>query len=342
MEREKKKILVTGANGHLGQACIRDLKKNGFDVRAAIRDFNDSRKLNGLMEQNVEVVYADLLDRGSLDLACKDCDGVFQLASVYQFCKPSNVGNMIQTGTTGVQNILNASLKAGVNRVIFTSSVVAVGATKKGMQPATEKNWNKDFSVPYFYQKTVGEQLAIELAKEIHLDLITVCPGVILGPFFNKNTPSIDNIEAIAKGAMVFGVPDITLATVDVRDVATMLRLCLERGVPGERYLAIENNHSIHAIAKTIKSIGVEGRISLNVLPKFIQPVLPVFDFFSSKLFGYPRTISSALERTLRGKDLIFNGSKSYQMLDWTPKFSLRDSLSETLKTLRKNGVLKH
>ncbi len=337
---KKKKILVTGANGHLGQACVRDLKENGFEVRAAVRDLNDRKKLCGLTNLNVEIVYADLLEKGSLDLACEGCDGVFQLASVYQFCKPSDVENMVQTGTIGVKNILQASLKARVSRVIFTSSVVAIGATKKGSHPATEKNWNKDFSVPYFYQKTIGEQMAIDLAKEINLDVITICPGVILGPFFQKNTPSVDNIEAIAKGAMAFGVPDITLATVDVRDVATVHRLCFERGVRGERYLAVENNYSIHEIAKTIKSIGVEGKIGLKVLPRCIQPILPLFDFVNSKLFGYPRTISYALEKTLRGKDLIFDGSKSHEMLNWRPKIGLKESIAETLKVLRKNGKI--
>ena len=176
------------------------------------------------------------------------------------------------------------------------------------------------------------------MAGQIGIDLVTVCPGVVLGPYFQKSTPSIDNIEAIAKGAFLFGAPNISLATVDVRDVASAHRLAFEKGTPGGRYIAIEGNYSMRVIAERLHDIDPNVKRPLMTMPSVIQPLLPLFDLINSKILGHPRTISRKLERSLRGRDLIFDDTASRNALKWQPHYSLRESLLETLITLRKNG----
>ena len=338
----KQRILVTGANGHIGQACVRDLLQNGYAVRASVRDIMNSEKTAGLSSLDIDIVEANLFDQESLDRACDGCDGVFQLAAIYEFFSDAESSIIEKTGTDGAHNLLKAAAKANISRVVLTSSIVAIGPTEKGTQPATEECWNTDCQVPYFRQKTYGERLAREVAGKIGIDLVTVCPGVVLGPFFQKSTPSIDNIEAIAKGALLFGAPDISLATVDVRDVASAHRLAFEKGTPGGRYIAIEGNYSMRVIAERLHDIDPNVKRPLMKMPRFIQPLLPLFDLMNAKILGHPRTVNRELEKFLRGKDLIFDGSASRSALTWQPRYGLGDSLSETLNTLRQNGRYGH
>ena len=334
----QKRILVTGANGHVGQACVRDLLQNGYNVRASVRDIKNAEKTAGLSDLGIDIVEADLFDQASLDRACDGCDSVFQLAAIYEFFGNTDQSIFEKTGTGGASNLLKAAAKANIKRVVLTSSIVAVGPTERGMPPATEEHWNTDLQVPYFREKTDGERFARKVAGQIGIDLVTVCPGVVLGPYFQKSTPSIDNIEAIAKGALLFGVPNVSLATVDVRDVASAHRLAFEKGAPGGRYIAIEGNYSMRVIAERLHDIDPDVKRPLMTMPSFIQPLLPLFDLMNSKILGHPRTISRELEKSLRGRDLIFNNTASRNALMWQPHYGLLDSLSETLNTLRQNG----
>ena len=333
----QQRILVTGANGHVGQACVRDLLQNGYDVRASVRDIMDAGKTAGLSDLGIDIVEADLFDQDSLDRACVGCHSVFQLAAIYEFFGDAQGSIIEKTGTSGASNLLKAAAKANIKRVVLTSSIVAVGPTER-KPPATEEHWNADLQVPYFREKTDGERFARKVAGQIGIDLVTVCPGVVLGPYFQKSTPSIDNIEAIAKGALLFGAPNVSLATVDVRDVASAHRLAFEKGAPGGRYIAIEGNYSMRIIAERLHDIDPNVKRPLMTMPRLIQPLLPLFDLLNSKILGHPRTISRQLEKSLRGKDLIFDGTASRNALSWQPKYGLRDSLSETLNTLRQNG----
>ncbi len=334
----QQRILVTGANGHIGQACVRDLLQNGYDVRASVRDIMDAEKTASLSDLGIDIVEADLFDQDSLDRACVGCDSVFQLAAIYEFFSNADENIIEKTGIDGAKNILKAAAKANIKRVVLTSSIVAVGPTERGMPPATEEHWNADLAVPYFREKTYGERFARQVAGQIGIDLVTVCPGVVLGPYFQKSTPSIDNIEAIAKGALFFGAPDLSLATVDVRDVASAHRLAFEKGTPGGRYIAIEGNYSMRVIAERLHDIDPSVKRPLMTMPSLIQPLLPLFDLMNSKMLGHPRTISHELEKCLRGKDLIFDDTASRNALKWQPQYSLRESLLETLITLQKNG----
>ena len=81
----QQRILVTGANGHVGQACVRDLLQNGYNVRASVRDIKNAEKTAGLSDLDIDIVEADLFDQESLDRACDGCDSVFQLAAIYEF-----------------------------------------------------------------------------------------------------------------------------------------------------------------------------------------------------------------------------------------------------------------
>lgn len=332
------RILVTGANGHLGQACVRDLLEHGYEVRASVRNLKSAAKIEGLSKLDIELVEADLFDQGSLDDACKDCDGVFQLAACYQFFQVFDEHQMVKTGTEGAKNLLRAAEKSGVSRVVLTSSIAAIGPTTKGMPPATETDWNTDISIPYFRQKIEGERAARDLVKELSVDLVTVCPGMVIGPYFRKNTPSVDNIEAIAKGALFWGAPNIRLALVDVRDAAIVHRLSFERGISGGRYLAVENSYSMYSIVKHLNTVDPKIKLPLVQLPSFFNVLLPLFDAVNSRICNCPRIINREMEKAFRGKDFVFSGDQTRIALNWEPNFSLTESLAGTLDTLRENG----
>ena len=94
----------------------------------------------------------------------------------------------------------------------------------------------------------------------------------------------------------------------------------------------------MRVIAERLHDIDPNVKRPLMTMPSSIQPLLPLFDLINSKILGHPRTISRELERSLRGRDLIFDDTVSRNALAWQPNYGLRDSLSETLNTLRQNG----
>ena len=146
----QQRILVTGANGHVGQACVRDLLQNGYDVRASIRDIMDAEKTAGFSDMDIDIVEADLFDQESLDRACDGCDSVFQLAAIYEFFSNADESIFEKTGKGGASNLLKAAAKANIKRVVLTSSIVAVGPTERGMPPANEEDWNGLYFKSYF------------------------------------------------------------------------------------------------------------------------------------------------------------------------------------------------
>ena len=139
-----------------------------------------------------------------------------------------------------------------------------------GGSPAVDENaWTTDLRVPYFRAKTLAERRAWELARELKLDLVTVLPGPFGGPGFVRNTPSIDVIEAIMKGAMRVAAPPVSFPYVDVRDVARAHVLALGSRASG-RFIAIDEPvPTLAEIAHLMNAIDRRVPAPLMTLPAF-------------------------------------------------------------------------
>jgi dihydroflavonol-4-reductase len=260
------RILVTGANGHLGANIVRSLLQKGYQVVPFVRRNADLRGLAGL---NLTYCYGDVLDPASLLAACQGCDAVIHTAAVYTF-RPRNVAEVTQAAVVGTRNMLTAAKAAGVRRLVYTSSTGAIGYSASPTDIRTEADWHDDAHVPYYAAKVESEREACRLAEELGVPTVRLCPSTIVGPYDYRITPSTRVIlDLIHNGNTYEGGSNI----VDVRDVAETHIAALQLGEPGCRYaVGGANLHSVELGAIVSAYTGTK----LRKLPKARWLVLPM------------------------------------------------------------------
>ena len=147
-----KNVVVTGANGHLGCALVHELLKHGYNVTATVRNSNDKSLTAQLHEaaekhdaiERLEIVEGELMDEGCWNEILSDKDGLFQVAAVYKTMSKNPQTEIIEPSIVGTLNPLRAAVNNGVSRVVYTSSIAAVG----GMPEKRSKN-------EFFYKWTI-------------------------------------------------------------------------------------------------------------------------------------------------------------------------------------------
>ena len=224
-------ILVTGATGFIGSQITRQLVEKGEDVRVLLRNTSNTANIKDL---EVEKVYGDILDKDSLKSAIKGCNTLYHTAGYVSF-KKSDYDKMNNINVNGSRNILSAAKEEGVGRVLFTSSVAALGPSKPG-ELIDENNEFRIFdeNIGYINSKYLAEKIALEFSKE-GLPVTILNPSVVIGP---------GDIYLSSSGSVLWyckkkfpGYMDGTLNLVDVEDVARGHLLAEEKGKVGERYI---------------------------------------------------------------------------------------------------------
>ncbi|MFB3090570.1 MAG: NAD-dependent epimerase/dehydratase family protein, partial [Gammaproteobacteria bacterium] len=210
------KTLITGANGFIGSAVMRHLLDVGHDIRAFVRPGSDRKNLEGFP---VEVVEGDLNDKVSLVQAVRGCNAVFHLAADYRLWIP-DPDNMYQTNVKGTRELMLASAEAGVEKIVYTSSVSVLGLNKDG-SPANEDTPMavKDMIGHYKRSKYQAEKEVIKLVNEHGLPAVIVNPSTPLGPRDIKPTPT-GNIVVETLNDRMPAYVDTGLNIVHVDDVA--------------------------------------------------------------------------------------------------------------------------
>lgn len=330
------RILVTGANGHLGTNLVSELLGAGHTVRGSVRSLGDAVRTDHLRALGpVELVEADLDQPDSLAAAMSGQDALLHAAAVYALHAPGRDDEIIRASVNGAEAALRAAHKAGVNRVVMTSSVVTLPLSLPGGAAVDESDWTADIRVPYVRAKTEGEKRAWQIATELDLDLATVLPGACGGPGFERNTPTIDFVETIMKGAMQFGAPPFNYPYVDVRDVARGHRLVIESGAKG-RFIAINDRQpTMTEIAQTMHAIDPKIPRPMMTLPPFMMPALPFMDTVSSMISGSPKSVTPELAGMLKGRVWNVSNEKIRREIGWAPQISIKQSLAATISAIR-------
>jgi dihydroflavonol-4-reductase len=240
-----KRVLVTGANGHLGAHVVRSLLKRGHAVAAMVRQGADMRGLAGL---DVERRYGDIMDRASLVTACDGCQAVVHTAAVYRVWA-KNDAEVLQPALVGTRNIFAAAREAGVERLVYTSSIAAVGYSPDPGQLRNESHWHDDARNVYFVSKLQSEREALRLSQELDLPTIRICPASAYGPYDFRITPSMRRLlNTIHTGEVFQGGESV----VDIRDVAEVHAAAVEHGQPGGRYVYGGANLTQHDLAALV------------------------------------------------------------------------------------------
>ncbi len=234
------KVLVTGGNGHVGNTLAKTLCERGYAVRATVRNPDEVRQAGIFAGHDIELCRADIRDEPAMRQAMKDVAGVFQVAALYNYDEQSLGEGIVENNTEGSLAVLRAARATGVRRVVYTSSIAAVGFSGTREQPLTELAWS-DPADPYCRSKLESERAAQTFAQAEGLDLVALCPSIVLGPNFYKHTPSTTNVSSFVNNQIPFRFP-MQLSVVDVRDVAEAHVLAYEAPQAHGRYLLAGTN----------------------------------------------------------------------------------------------------
>jgi len=230
------KTLVTGGSGFVGSHVVRALAARGDDLRLLVRRGSG---LDHLSDLEFERSSGDVMDRRAVTRAMEGVDRVFHIAGTTSML-PGHREKVFDLNVKGTRIVLEESLAAGVERVIFTSSVAAVGPAKpRGTADETQPFRAGELGIAYVNSKHEAEVEALRLAAH-GLPVVIVNPSFVFGPDDPKGTSM-----ALVRRFLLGRIPayvDGGLNIVDVRDVAAGHLLADEKGMPGERYILAARN----------------------------------------------------------------------------------------------------
>ena len=248
--------LVTGASGFIGGHVVRALLADGVEVRAFVRTAGEAPTLAGL---DIESFEGDVTDADTVRTAMAGVDVVFHLAARYALHRrDGELTNAVNVA--GTRTVMEAALAAGVERVVHTSSVAAVGHAAADGTLADESAWADpaDTPGPYEASKYASERLVQRMVAQQALPAVVVNPSAPIGPLDFKPTPTGQLIVDAANEALPAYLASAGLNIVHVSDVAAGHVLAWHRGVVGRRYILgnLEGNLTLRAIADRAAAVS--------------------------------------------------------------------------------------
>jgi dihydroflavonol-4-reductase len=276
--------LVTGASGFVGAAVARCLLSENHRVRALVRESSNRRNLEGL---DVDIVVGDLRQPESLRSALSGCTALFHVAADYRLWA-RDPETLYMNNVTGTINIMRAALEAGVERIVYTSSVATLGLNRDGA-PADEKTpvTLDDMIGDYKRSKYLAEEAVMRLVREDDLPAVIVNPSTPVGPRDIRPTPTGRLIVDAAVGRMPAFV-DTGLNVVHVDDVARGHLLAFERGRIGERYVLGGDNMSLEEILREVARVAGRPAPRVRLPHGLVMPVAYLSEAWARVFGGEP------------------------------------------------------
>ena len=243
------KAFVTGGTGFIGANLIRLLLKKGYEVRALVRP---QSSLENLKPLDIEIIKGDLNDI-NLSEKIRGCNVLFHVAAHYSLYQ-ADKEQLYNSNVLGTRSILQAAKQANIERIIYTSSVAAIGVGNPGeIVNETHQSPVNELVGHYKKSKYWAEQEA-KTAIIKGQDIVIVNPSTPIGPLDIKPTPTGEIILRFLRRQMPAYV-DTGLNIIDVRDVAQGHLLALEKGKTGERYILGNKNLSLKALLEELSQL---------------------------------------------------------------------------------------
>lgn len=305
--------MVTGANGHLGNNLVRQLLARGQQVRAGVREPGNCPALSGL---GCQLVRAELQDFDSLRRSLQGVDVLYQVAAVFKHWAKNPQAEIIDPNVQGTRTILRAAAEAGVRRVVYVSSVAAVGHNGQYLD---ESVWNTDQRNPYYLSKILSERAAWEAAQAYGLSMVTVQPSAIIGPHAERLTDTMGFLDAVLARKLVLD-PDFHFNFVDVRDVADGLIRAAEQGRSGQRYiLANRESSSLTDVIEVLNTLRPGYRVPRRS-PKTLLMLLAWQQEWWARLTGQPADLLLSQVRMFHGVRQRYCIDKAAEELGYQPR----------------------
>ncbi len=306
--------LVTGATGFVGSAVARTLLARGHQLRLLVRPGGDRRNIAGLP---AELAEGDLTDPASLAKAVDGCRYLVHVAADYRLWVPDPAA-MLRANVEGTRALLLAAQSRGVERMVYCSSVAALGLTGDGTpgDEATPVNPDKIVGI-YKKSKYLAEQAVLDLVRTEAMPVVIVNPSTPVGPRDIKPTPTGKMILDAATGRMPAYV-ETGLNIVHVDDVAEGHALALERGDIGERYILGGEDFSLGDLFALVAQIAGRRppRVKLPLAP--LYPVALACEALA-RGFGVEPVVTRETLAMAR-KKMFFSSAKARAALGYTPR----------------------
>jgi dihydroflavonol-4-reductase len=319
--------------GRKSSSIVRELLKDGVEVRILVREKSDTRNIDGL---EVEKAYGDIRDKDSVKAALKGCDTFYQTAALYSFWVPDNKA-FYDINVEGTKAALNAALEQGVDKVVYTSTIVAVGAYGADKLANEESEYNLwDTGNHYSRSKHLGEVEAKKFCEK-GLSLVIVSPAVAIGVRDIRPTPSGEMILDVLN-KKIPGYIDGGINLVDVEDVARGHILAAQKGRIGERYILGNENLSMKDYLKLIGEVsGVEP--PKMKLPYSLALILGYGYQLVSGITKKPPLLTPSVVR-MSSKYMYYDCSKAVKELG-LPQTSIKTTIEKAAAWFRENGYIK-
>ncbi len=324
--------LVTGGTGFVGANVVRELLRAGATVRVLARPGGDRRALADLA---VEIVEGDLGEPASLRRAATGIATLFHVAADYRLWA-RDPQELYRTNVEGTRAMLAAAVDAGVKRIVYTSTVGALGIPEDGTLGTEDTPVSLDDMVgPYKASKFLAEQVAREFART-GAPLVIVNPSAPVGPWDVKPTPTGQMLVDFLRGKMYASL-DTGLNIVHVRDVARGHLLAAERGRLGERYILGHANLSLTELFHVLAEVtGLRP-------PRFRIPYavawLAAAGMESVARLGRGRPAVSLTAVRMARKRMYFSPGKAVRELG-LPQTEPREALGEAVEWFRRHGYV--
>lgn len=308
-------IFVTGSTGFIGTKLVNELVQRGDTVHALTRGTSNKE---GLSHERIELVTGDILDRSSLEKGMLGCNQVYHLAA-YAKNWSRDPSVFFKQNVEGMRNVFEAAKAAGVQRVLFTSTIVAFGPTAPGvvgnedMPRITERYFTE-----YEETKAIAEKEALQYAAN-GFPVVIVNPTRVYGPgkLTEGNSVSL-MIDMYDRGK----VPVLLNRGADIGNyvlVDDLVRghiLAMERGEIGERYILGGENASLKQLFAIVDEVSGKKHFQMNLPPR-IAYLYAGFEKKKAEWFGlYPQIAPGWVETFLH--DWVYTSAKAEHELGYT------------------------
>ncbi len=327
------KALVTGATGFIGSALVRELLKDGREVKVMVRQSSNTKNLDGL---DVERAYGDVRDKEAVKAALKGCDTFYQTAALYEIWGPSKK-DYYDVNVEGTKASLQAASEQGVGKVVHTSSIASLGCHGRDCLAKEDAEFNLwKIGVHYSISKYLAEVEALKFAQK-GLPVVVVNPAGVIGVRDIRPTPSgriiLDVLNKRTPGYMDGG-----MNFVDVEDVARGHILAAQKGAIGEKYVLGNENLSLGDFYRLVADVA--GMKPPRI--KFPYPVILASAYLFSIAASVTRRPPIATPGGARNARMYayFDCSKAVKELGM-PQTPIRTTVEKAVNWFKENGYVK-
>ncbi len=350
-------VLVTGGSGYIGSWCVIGLLQQGYTVRTTVRSLAREAAVRAAIgtvvdpQDRLSFHAADLTSDAGWDAAAAGCAFLLHVASPISISPPRNPDELIVPARDGTRRAVGAALRAGVKRVVLTSSVAAASprTLNSARESATDETTWTDLDDPevnaYARSKTLAERAAWELIEAAasgattatttptttpSTTMATVNPSVVLGPVLGRDfSDSVQVVQRLLSGRMP-GLPRLGFSFVDVRDVADLhIRAMTAPEAAGQRFIAAGDFAWMEEVAALLKAhLGDAARkVPTRRVPDLVLRLVALFD----------RSVAGVVPRL--GERRTFISAKAQKLLGWRPR-PLEETVLDCARSLIASGAV--